>query len=381
MIPMNPGNLLPFYEKRRYQRHRLAGQDRVPFGLVAPRTKLIPFQVYVDGGDADTDTIVLEMFSPVNDATVVTVDETLLTREALDDGSGYWVTWYGDQTLDQVPDCGFWYVRLTIEGVEYYSEVLELKNICGDDDIRLEIVADSCSVDGSNLIFSVQGYAFTAPGYTYSLQGYTLGWGQISASELYEVTAVEGNEYYDLRIQVTTVCGLIITRTYKAQWTSGDACNTLVLNSISSATNTASVGNNPSWRIVATNSGDKGNVLYQGRYKQKMYLEPIWDVPEVRREVETEVNGDGDEVRRFTRTVERKRFEFADVPDYAIGFLSKVGDLSSVVLEEVETLDTITMQEIEFESRRQGVSLNIGVITFKSEAEAYSGCQEDYILA
>ena len=69
------------------------------------------------------------------------------------------------------------------------------------------------------------------------------------------------------------------------------------------------------------------------------------------------------------------------MPDYVLGFLSKVGDLSSVILEEAETGRTITMENVTFESRRQGALLNIGIITFDAEIESYSGCQEDFELA
>lgn len=380
MIPSNPGNVLPFYTKKRWQRHRLEGQNRVPFGLVCPRTKLLPFQLFVEG-DAGTDVIVWELFSPTNDLTYVVLDETFLTISEKADNSGYWITWNADDTLDTVPDCGFWYIRLTIEGVEYYSEVLDCRDICGEDDARLEIVADSCSVAGSDLIFSLQASVFSKSGYTYQLQKYLLGWSTISTNETYEITLVEANETADIRIQVVTVCGLIMTRTYRATWTSGDACNTLVLTEQTPANNTANVGNNPSWRLTFSNSSDKGNVLYSGRYEQRLYIDPVWDAPEVSRQIETEVNGNGNEVRRFTRTVERKRFEFADLPDYAIGFLSKCGDLDSVALQEIETLDETTLSNVLFDSRRQGPALNIGVITFESETEAFSGCQEDFELA
>ena len=90
------------------------------------------------------------------------------------------------------------------------------------------------------------------------------------------------------------------------------------------------------------------------------------------------MNGNGAITRTFTRTTEKKKFEAADLPDYALGFLSKYGDLSSVILEEVETGDTITMTNATFSSRRQGALLNIGVFTFDAETEAYSGCQEDF---
>lgn len=380
MIPANPGNILPFHTKRRWQRNRQIGQDTIPFGIPVPRNKLIPFQLFITG-NVDEDAVYWEMFSPVNDLTNITVDSTLLTRTGNLAGTGYWLTWDAGQSLDVVPDCGFWYIKLTIEGVEYYSEVMNCKNICGEDDCRLEIVADSCSEGDGVVTFSLQGSVFSAPGYEYSLQQYVLGWSEISANELYEITLTAGDEAADIQIQAITVCGLIMTRTYEITWTAGDACNTLAIADNGTSDNIANVGNNPYWRMKFTNTTDKANVLYQDGYTQWFYLLPVHDTPEIQRDVDIEVNGNGDPVRRFTRTVERKKFEFYDVPDFMLGFLAKCGDHDSVILEEVETGDDVTLTNVGFEPRRAGALLNIGIITFDAETEAFSGCQEDFELA
>lgn len=387
MIHFNPGNILPFHAKRRFQRHRQIGQDSIPFGLTATRHKLLPFQVYVPG--AAPGSVPWTLRSAVDDLTYHILDTSLLSIDELGDASGYWVTWEAADPIfgtavdmspsQDIPACGFWYIELTIDGDTYYSEVLYLTDICGEDDARLEVVPDSCSVDGFDLIFSLQASVFSPAGYVYSLQKYVAGWSEISAAELYEITLVEGNEEAQLRIQVETVCGATLTVTYDATWTSGDACNTLALTFVSSAVvNGLTVGGNPTWKLRMTNASDKGNVLYQFGYEQWLYLLPVWDTPEVERNIETEVNGNGAITRTFTRTTEKKKFEAADLPDYALGFLSKYGDLSSVILEEVETGDTITMTNATFSSRRQGALLNIGVFTFDAETEAYSGCQEDF---
>jgi len=346
-------------------------------------------QVYVSGAAPATVEWIIR--SAVDDLTYHILDPNLLQISEMGDASGYWVTWDASETIygtdeettpyQDVPDCGFWYVEFYLDAVPYYFDVLYLSDICGEDSAALEIVLDSCSVDGTDLIFSLQASVFSPAGYTYSLQKYVVGWSEISDQETYEITLVEGNEAAELRIQVVTACGATLTVTYDATWTSGDACATLALSLVSSAiVNGLTVGENPTWKLKATNTTDKGPVLYQTGYTQWLYLLPVWAIPQVERNTEIEVNGDGNEVRRFTRTVERKRFEFADMPDYVLGFLSKIGDHDSVILEEVETGDSITLSNATFESRVQGPSLNIGVLTFDAEIEAFSGCQEDYIL-
>jgi hypothetical protein len=394
MIPANPGNLLPAYltpsanAVQRWQRHRLTGQDRIPFGLTAPRNRLLPMQFFVLG-DAEADTIVWELRSPINDATTYILDPDLLTINVKADLSGYWITWKADQSIfgdtapfyADTPPCGFWYPRFTVEGVKYDFEVLYLKDICGLDDAQLEIVPDSCSVDGSDLVFSLQATVFSAPGYVYSLQKFVLGWSSISDQETYEITLVEGNESASLRIEVETICGLVLTRDYDVTWTSGAACNTLTLSLVDEGQVAGlDVGQNPTWRMKFKNTQDKGNVLYSQGYEQWFYLNPIWDVPPIERNTEIEVDGNGTETRRFTRTVEKKRFEAADLPDYLLGFLAKAGDNDTINLEEIETGDTYTITNLTFESRRQGAELNIGIFTFDAEIEIFSGCQEAFVL-
>lgn len=398
MIPDNPGNLLPAYitpsqqGKQRWQRHRLPGQDRIPFGLIAPINYLLPFQIYIEGGDAGTDTIVFELRSPTNDSTNVVLDSALLEISEKADLSGYWITWKADQSIygtvnpvyQDTPTCGFWYPRITVEGVIYDFDVLYLKNICGEDDARLEIVEGSCTTGGGNISFEVQGSVFSEAGYDYSLQKFLLGWSEISDQELFEVTTVEANESIELRIQVVTVCGATLTRTYEATWTSGDACNTLALNFVSEAISRGiNVGGSPSYKLTFTNTTDKGNVLYQDGYTQKLYIEspaPIFDTPDVEREVQSEVNGNGEVTRRFSRTVTRQRFEVPDLPDYVLGFLARCGDLDTVKLVENEWAQELTLEDVSFESRRQGPFLNTGIFRFESESEAFSGCQENFVL-
>lgn len=381
MNAYNPGNVLPFYANKAWQRHRQPGQDIIPFGLLAPRSRLLPFQIFVTG-DAGTDTLVFQLISPTNDITWTDLNAAILTKTENAAETGYWITWFADEPLDVVPDCGFWYVRLTVEGVEYYSDVMYVTDICGVDDCFLSIVPDTCAILEGTLSFDFQATVFAVAGYTYSLQRYVGGWNDISSDETYTMSVDVFNELEQISIQVHTVCGLTMTRTYNLEWESGDACNTLTLTLVSQSNNAGlSVGNNPAWRLLMTNTNDKGNVLYQEGYTQHLYISPIWDVPEVNREVQTEVNGNGDITRRFTRTVERQKFEFPDMPDYVLGFLAKVGDLDSVILEEAETGRTITMENVAFESRRQGALLNIGIITFDAEIESFSGCQEDFELA
>ena len=385
MIPVNPGNILPAFRttaptgKQRWQRHRLTGQDTIPFGLTVPRTRLMPMQIFIDGGNSSTDAIAWELRDPANDSTNFTLDETQLEITLLASGR-YYITWKADERLTNVPPCGFWYPRISVEGVFYDFEVLYVKDICGTDDCELTLVADSCEMGDGVFTVTLQGNVFSADGYDYSLQQLGMGWSEISDNETYAITLVTGDEGATVRIQVVTVCGLIMTRTYDLIWSSGDPCGTIVISLDSTNDNTAGIGNNPSFRLVMSNDTDKESVLYQTGYEQHLYLSPVWDTPDVNRNVNIDVNGNGNEVRRFTRSVTRQKFEFPDMPDYVLGFMAKAGDMSSVILEEIETGEEVELTNFTFESKRQGALLNIGVASFDAEIEAFSGCQENFVL-
>lgn len=139
----------------------------------------------------------------------------------------------------------------------------------------------------------------------------------------------------------------------------------------------------PVYRFSFYNQTDKDNVLYQDGYKQYFYpTRWAWDRPVIDRETTITVNGYGEKTVEFSRTVERFRMEVADVPDYAIGFFAKAGDLSSVTFQDVgATIGAVQMDNITFEHRPQGQGLNVGVFTFDAVSEAFNGCQENFELA
>lgn len=381
MIPINPGNLLPFYTKQAHQRHRQLGQNYTPFGLVAPRTRLMPFQVYCDFGTYES--IAWGLRSSVDDSTGITLDSALLDVYIKADFSGLWITWAADQDIDVIPDCGFWYVILLIDGTTYYySEVLDLRDMCGIENAALTV--SDCSVVDGNITFTLNGAVYSQPGYQYQLQKYIAGWVNESTDETYVVTVDLFDETASYGIVVTTVCGLIMTRQYNITWDSGDPdpCSTLEITETASTNNAAGAGFTPTFRLEMDNGSiDKANVLYQHGYTQMLYLPIlIFDAPDVIREVEATVNGYGNEVRRFTRTVQRSKFEAPDLPDYALAFLAKMGDLDSVLLINIDTNDSLSLTNMTFESRRQGPALHVGAFTFDGDIESFAGCQTNYLL-
>jgi len=138
------------------------------------------------------------------------------------------------------------------------------------------------------------------------------------------------------------------------------------------------------YRIRFTNSTDKDNVLYTS-FSYHQFLYPVrwaWDRPKIDRESQIEVDGNGKRTTLFSRTVARFRLEVSHIPDYAINFLSKCGDLDGVQFEdEAGVIAVVPMENITFDSRIQGVGLNIGIFEFDAESEAFNGCQRDFLTA
>ena len=269
MIQYNPGNLLKFNFQSIFQRHKQPGQDRQPFGLKAPRKRLVPFQLFIEsGGSAVTWKLVDPSDSTGATFTAMTAGDLETATKAT---GGIWVTWGGLTDLTTTPACGFWEVWVNVDGTDYYSETVHLR-----EDAEPE----------------------------------------------------------------------------------------------------------PVWRIRFAHDTDKGDVLYQNGYQQIFYPNKFaWDRIEMDRDVEETVDGFGNVTTKFTRTVARFRLEISDIPDYAVAFFSKCGDLDSIVMEDTVEGYSIDMSNVTFESRVQGVGLNIGVFKFDAEVEAFNGCQPNYELA
>lgn len=393
MIPYNPGNLLPFYTEgyssndRRWHRHKQFGTDLVPYGLPVPRTRLMPFQVYFDGPFVSIPAFGL--YNPYDDTEYIDLPTSLLGVAQKADLSGFWVTWLADTDLTTVPDCGHWYVFLNVENFPtLVSEVMDCRDICGFEQIGLTIAPDSCAVGDGTITFTLTPVVNAGDGTTYVIERFNGSWDVIATNTNVEITETLGSESRQYRIQATTACGLIITQTYTATWDSGDGCGTLNLGSPTTSTNEAGIlTSGPVWRFNFGNSTDKASVLYQTGYEQYLYLPlPVWDIPNIERETEVAVNGNGEEIRRFTRTVEKRGFEVADVPDYVLGFLSKAGDLDTITFEDAKLVNSlqpvsVPVENLTFETpNRQGTALNVGRFYFDVEAETFQGCQENYVL-
>lgn len=148
---VNQGNILPFYTRKEDQWVNKYGHNR--FGILAQRSKLIPFQVYTNYIPT---TPVFEIYDTADNMIQTIgldkIDEHCLGTERK------WFT-FNAATLSATLDCGWYYIKATFDGsLIYYSEVLHVVEdsvIMGVDDYWK--FKASHSSDLGNVLYS-QGY-------------------------------------------------------------------------------------------------------------------------------------------------------------------------------------------------------------------------------
>ena len=376
---VNPGCVLPFYAKTTWQRHRQIGTDVLPFGLVAPNARLMPFQLYFATGDVP-EAVGFSVVSAVDDTTVVVFDSSLLTVEAKS-GGGFWVTWYASENLNTIPDCGFWYVKVVVDEVEYFSEVLHLKPDNNFD--ALFVVIDDCDAEEFVLSLTVRADdQLSAPPVSETIEYFDSSmWNTVGDNE----GTIFFNDYPPNELQirriVTTASGVTITQNFLVTWSNElDPCADIAIESVS-PTITSGGSTTERWRMRLTNDFDKGTVLYQNGFQQWFYFTPIFDAPQIERDTDITENGFGDEITRYSKTTERWRFEASDIPDYLCHIFAMLGDVDTVLIENVATSDSFFVTDLRFAFRRQSPSLNIGEFNYRRRNEVDSGCQTNFALA
>lgn len=152
MISANPGNLLKCSTHAAWQRHNQPGQDRVPFGLLCPVEKGLPFQIFIPSGAG---VVTWELINPIDPTGGISepmdAGDLLITNKT---GGGFWVTRTAFVDLTNPVDCGFWEAWLTIDGTVYKSEVMHFKTLT-DPVYRIRF---NHSKDKGNVLYSAFSY-------------------------------------------------------------------------------------------------------------------------------------------------------------------------------------------------------------------------------
>jgi hypothetical protein len=373
----NPGNILPCYNSEGWQRHRQIGTDTLPYGLPAPNTRLMPWQFYSETDSIGVGVVTWVLVNAVDETITVTQPSTILELSNNADG-GYWITWKGEEEQGFiVPPCGFWFVRLTVPSGVYDFEVMHLFADASNESTALQLTG--CALDETlNLGLDFIGVdTLGSPPVVSEVIEQLIGsdWTEVG-TDTAAIFVPVGDATFDIRRTIVTSLGNTITATYRVTWTTGCSDLALVLLSVTGDF----AGNDEVWRLSFANAGDKGTVLYQTGYTQYLYHLPIFNVPEIDRETEVVVDGNGTEISRFTRTSEVFKWETWNLPDYVLQFLSHAGDMDTVILEELISERQFELTNFRFSHRRQSPSLNIGEFRTDRQLEVYSGCQPNFAL-
>ncbi len=379
MKPTNPGNLYSFYLSSYWQFHRQPGCDRIPFGLRCPANRLLPFQFYSATGASPT--VSWSLVDPADDTTEHALDSGVL--EISDkDGGGFWVTYFANADLASPPACGYWQIKLTVNGTDYWGNVLLASGVCGSETGELELGACAISDDLNHMEVVISANIVAVDGYSYLIQRWNgSAWVTMSSDAPYTTFELDSDESAQYKLLINSACGATIEYEYDLTWTEASPCATVSLAQTDYTFTPGTAIQAIQWRIRFANSADLGTTLYQTEYQQHLYPEAVvWDVPEVQREEEVKENMDGEEVYRLTKTKTYQVFEVPNIPDYCIAFLQKCGDLDTVVLEDTEGNASVIMTGVTFEARRQDVGFSVGVFKFVSESIVKRNCGENFTL-
>ena len=381
MIKVNAGCILPFYTRTIWQRHRLVGQDIEPYGLKCPNARLMPFQVRGTTGTATS--VTWKLVNAVSESSGIT-DEISLSNSVLEisdiDGGGWYVSYFSNNDISVVPDCGFYYIVLTVSGVPYYSELLHLDGVSSEDAVSMSI--DSCTfVDGIMTIIVSQDDTLSAAIANEAIYYYTNGSWEFAGTfdATIQWVPLDGTTIQLYR-RVKLITGREITVYGQLTFTDdANPCDDLAIEIF----NQTSIGGTELWRVLFYSTLDKGEVLYQTGFRQWFYLKekPVFGIPTFEIDEDTKKDGFGKEITVVSNITERLPFEFFPIADFAAqGIVECCYSSDEVYLEEVVSSFSYLLKNPRYAARPETVGLSVGQITSELNTVTIS-CQDNKVLA
>lgn len=310
MIKNNPGCILPFYPRTIWQRHRQHGQSELPYGMKAPNARLLPFQIRGASGTAST--VTWQLVNAVDESETIAQTTSLVVNNV--SGGGWYVTWFANTDISNIPDCGYYYIVVFVNSVPHYSEVLHLDGVSSEEIVSLSL--DACDTGSSGTIFGVNA-ADTLSGTidTQEIAYFGGGTWQVIGAGSGNITWNDPGPIQVYR-RVRLTSGRVITAYGEITFTDeNDPCADAAI-SMESQT---SVNDPELWRVRFAFGGDRGGVLYQTGWQQWFYLpeRPTFAIPAFEIDEDAKTDGFGVEKNVATSIVERLPFEFFEMPDYA----------------------------------------------------------------
>jgi hypothetical protein len=369
----NFGNILPFYKSTAWQAFRMQGQDILAAGILAPNDKLLPFQLSGKTGTA----------TGVSWALVNCADETVTVAMSAGElqirnvsGGGWFVTWFGLAALSTIVDAGFWYVRVTVAGVNYFSEALKL--VGDSEEAMAGMNVTACS---GNLQFTiVANDTYTGTLTSETTEYYNSGsW--VPLGPLPQTVAIqEPSSPIAVRRQITLNTGRVLSCDGTITWSNPlNPCADLAM------TVTAAVAvsdPNELYRVRFTRSEDRPPIMHQTGFGQALYLpkKPVFDRPVTIQDPERSELADGTTVLKNGVLKHVIVFEFSGLFDnQTSGIVFAAMNAELVVVEGIVSGTSFTLTDVQFTSEKTGIQLNKGILSGVSNVATFE-CVDNYVL-
>lgn len=223
---LNTGNILPFFASKENQ---IGRRDDLscPWGLQVPRIAFLPFQIMSE--------VVISTFSwhyvnLCDESTEVEMPSSYLKKYCSSETGPQFLVYDGSPITEVDLDCGLYYLVLRINGVAFYSEVMNLQVLCDMEDVGVEIT--DCALEpvigGDGVRFTFAASSTTSTLSSTVTSEYNTGSGWVEGTSFALLKSLENAE---IRVTMINKCGNT-QRIWQIQWDDLDPCGTYFLTDI-----------------------------------------------------------------------------------------------------------------------------------------------------
>ena len=376
---VNPGTLLHFYRGDNAYFSQWRNRNKGGGWAIPASTKsILPFMIWQDSG-----AVAVNAFEIVNIDTGGRdqIDTAEIVRKSLDDDSR---TWYVCSGVDLVTpiDCGFYVIRVKLGDDWFYSDVLEVKNYAGPEYLTFEVTGcdDTLIAFMTINVTATVATALSSISVKYRLDNAT-EWTAASLSgsgNSYDFSVLTGwdlGRYYLIQARAITDDGNMILLDMALHFDPSDPCGTYSLIVLEDR---SVFSGKDRYILTLSNTSDYNDILYSLAWAQTAFVQCFFDFPEIERQQDIFINGEGEQVIESATTRERVRVVLPRIPDQWRLPLAALNDLDGVTLTSLSTGEVYALQEIDtgFEPSSDGYHTN-AILRFRTQKNFRASCLID----
>lgn len=356
---INPHNVLPFYTERD------AAAEECP--LMCDTLHLLPWNIELASAPSSVDAVIVAL----EGGTEYSVEPDYIDTLCTDDGKSY--VQYRGATLFTIPPAGEYRVKLTIDGVAYWSH-----KICMTERFNRQQWVPEITCSGGNFVLDFGGEVAGAPvieidmgtGFEqYNAPGQTsasfpsadfIGSGEVEYSVRFRTVQPDSEyfEQYSLSFDTAFACS---TAASAYDYSGGDAIEKYAY-------------------IEFWNSTDLENLglLYQFGLKQRFYFENAPAFPVAVSEETFIRNQQGAQVLQSAVVSEQENLECYPVPPHLAAVFQAARYHDNIVFGTAVDANTEAVENFRFATRQaEGAPCLIGQISFERNRAYVTGCEGD----